>query len=160
MPHAKVIVQWRKGLLGDGGTFVFPVNPFLERPVPGNRTATLTVPLLDGVIIQQLGLGERTIELRGVLFNKTKTWDAMEAQRNALINGLSFGCGQLHIISPNKHIKYDAIIDTNGIQFDAQQFVNIQDYRVNIRIPSPVEDIVTTTIVTTTKTVNSDAEIT
>ena len=88
MPHAKVEIQWRKGLLGDGGTFTFSPNPFLERATPGKRTATLTVPLLDGVIIQQLGLNERTINLRGVLFNKTKTWDDMEVQRNELINGL------------------------------------------------------------------------
>lgn len=155
MPHAKVIIQWRKGLLGDGGIFVFSPNPFLERVVPGKRTATLTIPLLDGVIIQQLGLDERRIELRGVLFNKTKTWDAMEVQRNELINGLSFGCGQLHLISPQTHVRYDGIIDTVGIQFDEQQFVNIQDYRVTILVPSALEIVVTET----TQTALSDAEI-
>ena len=156
MPHAKVEIQWRKGLLGNGGTFTFSPNPFLERATPGKRTATLTVPLLDGVIIQQLGLDERRIELRGVLFNKTKTWDDMEVQRNLLINGLSFGCGQLHIISPQTHIRYDGILDTAGIQFDEQRFVNIQDYRITIRVPNPQEILVTET----TQTILSDTEIT
>lgn len=140
MPHKKVIVDWRKGVDGLGGTFVFSPNPFIQRPVPGKRTATLTVPLLDGVIIQELGLAERRIQLRGVLFNKTNVWDDMETQRNLLIAGLDPGPGQLHITSPSRHIFYKGQIDTNGIDFELQQFSNLQDYTISIRIPDATEN--------------------
>lgn len=154
MPHKKVTIEWRRGVLGDGGTFTFSPNPFLQRSTPGKRTATLTVPLLDGVVIQNLGVNERTIELRGVLFNKTNTWDDMENQRNALVEGLETGPGQLHIISPSKNIFYNAQIDTAGIQFDEQQFSNIQDYTIVLRIPDSDK------ITRTTQTIISDARIT
>jgi len=155
MPHAKVRMEWRKGELGNEGTFVFSPNPFLTRPTPGKRTAAHTIPLLDGVIIQELGFQERTVELRGVLFNKTNIWDDMEVQRNNLINGLLFGPGQLHLISLQRHLRYDAIIDTNGLRFDEQQFSNIQDYTVTLRIPGTQETIVTET----TKTISSNTEV-
>ena len=139
MGAVKVTVEWRRGITGGGGTFTFFPNPFITRPTPGERTARLIVPLLDGAIIQELGVNERTIELRGVLFNKTNSWDDIETQRNSLINGIGTGPGQLHILSPAKHLRYDGQIATDGIQFQEQTHGNLQDYTITIQIPNTLE---------------------
>lgn len=139
MASVKVTVEWRRGILGDQGTFTFSPNPSIRRQTPGKRTATLTIPLLDGVIIQQLGVNERTIDLVGVLFNKTNSWDDMETLRNNLINGIGNGPGQLHILSPSRHLRYDGQINTDGIQFEEQSRSNIQDYIITIRVPNTLE---------------------
>ncbi|TDI97020.1 MAG: hypothetical protein E2O29_01940 [Deltaproteobacteria bacterium] len=139
MSTVKVTVEWRRGVNGDQGTFTFFPNPFITRPTPGKRTARLIVPLLDGAIVQELGVNERTIELKGVLFNKTNSWDDMETLRNNLINGIQVGPGQLHILSPTRHLRYDGQIATDGIQFQEQTHGNIQDYNITIKIPNTLE---------------------
>lgn len=139
MGAVKVTVEWRRGVSGNLGTFIFFPNPSIARPTPGKRTARLIVPLLDGAIVQELGVNERTIELVGVLFNKTNNWDDMETLRNNLINGIQTGPGQLHILSPARHLRYDGQIATDGIQFAEQTHGNIQDYTITIQIPNTLE---------------------
>ncbi len=156
MGFVKVTMEWRRGANGDEGTFVFSPVPFMTRVSPGKRTAEITVPLLDGAIVQNLGLAVREIILQGVLFNKTYSWDDLETQRNNLINGLGTGPGQLHLISPARHLQYNAQITTEGIRFDQQTRSNIQDYTITIIIPSAKELVVSET----TQTINSDTTVT
>jgi len=172
MPHNRVLVQWRRGVNGELGTFTFSPNPSIVREVPGKRTATLVVPLLDGAIVQNLGLDIRQIVLTGVLLNKANTWDTMETLRNNLINGISTGPGQLHIISQQRHIRYDGQITTDGIEFQAQDRTVVQDYTITIVVPNATEIDVPPEEITkvinsdafvgsiTTQTINSDSEVT
>ena len=155
MSHKKVVVEWRRGINGENGVYTFSPNPSIRRVSPGKRTAELTVPLLDGFIVQNLGNAHRRIELDGVLLNKNGSWDDMETLRNNLISGLGTGPGQLHIISPSRHIRYDAQVTTDGIQFDRQERVNIQDYTVFLVSPSGKE----LTVSEITNTITSDGEI-
>ncbi len=156
---------------GTSGTFIFSPNPDIKRPSPGKRIAQLTVPLLDGSIVQNLGLDTREIVLRGVLFNKNNMWDSMETLRNNLINGIGTGPGQLHIIGQTRHIRYDGQITTTGIDFEAQERTFTQDYTITIIVPNALEiNVPPTEIVKatnsdafvgsiTTKTITSDGEI-
>lgn len=155
MGFVKVRLEWRRGVIGEDGTFVFNPKPTVTRISPGKRTAILTVPLQDGAIVQNLGLITREIILRGVLFTRTNNWDDMETLRNNLRDGLGTGPGQLHIISPQRHIRYDGQITTSGLDFEAQERSNLQDYIVTIIVPNSKEINVTDTI----QTINSDAEV-
>lgn len=155
MSHRPVRVEWRRGVNGDQGTYVFSPNPTLKRVSPGKRTAILTVPLLDGVIVQNLSVDQRNIELAGVLYIKNYNWDDMETLRNNLVNGLGTGPGQLHIISEQRHIQYNGQVTTDGIDFDSQPRSNIQDYSIKIIVPSGKEYNVTET----THTILSDAKV-
>jgi len=155
MSHSPVRIEWRRGINGTDGTYVFHPNPSMKRVSPGKRTAILTVPLLDGVIVQNLSVDQRTIELVGVLYIKTYTWDDMETLRNNLINGLGTGPGQLHLISEQRHIQYNGQVTTEGINFDTQSRSNIQDYNIKIIVPSGREYNVTET----TQTILSNAEV-
>jgi hypothetical protein len=155
MSSLPVRIEWRKGVNGNLGTYVFYPKPSIHRPSSGGRTAIQTVPLLDGVMVQNLGRAERTLELAGVLYNKTNNWDDMETSRNNLINGLGIGPGQLHLISPQRHVRYDGQITTEGIQFDSQLRSNYQDYTIRIIVPNALEINVTET----TRTILSDTTV-
>ena len=137
-----VIVEWRRGVTGLDGTFIFNPKPNITRKEPGRRVAELIVPLLDGEIVQNLGLDKRTIELKGVLFTKSSNWDIIEVKRNELIDGIGVGPGQLHIISPGTHLRYDGQITTDGIKFAEQERSNLQDYTITILNADPVKIIV------------------
>lgn len=153
--YVNVRIEWRRGTNGDQGTYIFSPKPTLRRPSAGKRSVVHVVPLLDGVIVQNLSKGERVIDLTGVLYNKTNSWDDMETLRNNLINGLGIGPGQLHVISPQRHIRYDGQVFPDGIQFEEQERSNVQDYTVQILVPGVSEINVTEPI----KTINSNAEI-
>lgn len=155
MSHTKVRIEWRRGINGNQGTYVFSPNPSMTRPAPGKRYATLTVPLLDGAIIQELGLSIRNLELKGVLYSRTNSWDDMETSRNNLRDGIGVGPGQLHIISPQRHIRYDAQSTPDGIRFEEQERSNLQDYTITFIVPSSDEINITVT----SQTINSNAEI-
>jgi hypothetical protein len=90
-----------------------------------------------------------------MLYNKTNNWDDMETSRNNLINGLGTGPGQLHLISPQRHIRYDGQISTEGIQFDSQLRSNYQDYTIHILVPNALEINVTET----TRTILSNTTV-
>ena len=156
MSFVDVTVEWRRGTNGDQGTFTFNPKPFITRPAPGKRVAELVVPLLDGEIVQNLGSDKRTIQLRGTLFNKSNSWDDIEDSRNALISGMGFGPGQLHLISPGRHIFYKAQIAVNGIRFAEQTRSNLQDYAITLIVPSSLEQI----FGEVTQIITSSAEIT
>lgn len=155
MTNNKVKIEWRRGISGNQGTFVFNPNPNIKRTTPGKRVATLVVPLLDGAVVQNFATDERTIELAGVLYTKSNNWDEMETLRNNMISGIGRGPGQLHIISNQRHIQYNGQITTEGIQWDSQAHSNIQDYTIRIIVPNTLEINVTET----SQTANSNAEI-
>lgn len=155
MAFVSVRVEWRRGDNGDEGTYVFSPKPELRRATPGKRTATIVVPLMDGVVVQNLSLADRAVELAGVLYNKTYSWDDMETARQNLINGLGVGPGQLHLISPQRHIYYKGQVTVDGIQFDSQPRSNILDYKVKIMVADTLER----NIAVTTKLLNSNTEI-
>jgi len=157
MAHNKVLVQWRKGEAGTGGTYTFYPKPTLTRVSPGQRTAIHVIPLLDGAIVQGLGLSAREIIIQGVLFSKTQNWDDMETLRNNLINGIGTGPGQLHIISPSRHLKYIGQVNPDGIAFESQVRSTLQDYTITVFIPSGEE--VNEPPTEFTETIISDAEI-
>ena len=155
MAFINVIVQWRRGATGTAGTYVFAPKPELRRASPGKRTAIITVPLMDGVIVQNLAKMDRSIELTGVLYNKTHSWDDMETARQNLVVGLGIGPGELHLISQQRHIFYRGQITPEGIQFETQARANLQDYKVNILIADATER----TLIETTKTLLANTEI-
>jgi len=155
MAFTNVIVQWRRGTAGTDGTYVFAPKPELRRASPGKRTEIITVPLMDGVIVQNFATMDRSIELSGVLFNKTHSWDDMETARNNLINGLGTGPGQLHLISPQRHIFYNGQITVDGVQFDSQPRSNYQEYKIKVIVPDAKEH----NVITTSKTIHSETEI-
>jgi len=155
MSFISVIMQWRRGENGTDGTYVFSPKPEFRRPTPGKRTAVITVPLMDGVVVQNLSLAERTIELTGVLYNKTNSWDDMETARQNLTNGLGTGPGQLHLISPQRHIYYKGQMTVEGIQFESQSRSNVQDYKITIQIADASEH----NIIVTSKTINSNTTV-
>lgn len=155
MSFTNVIVEWRRGVNGTDGTYTFSPKPELRRTTPGKRTAIIVVPLMDGVIVQNLSLAERDVELSGVLFNKTNSWDDMETARQNLAIGLGTGPGQLHLISPQRHIFYNGQVTTEGIQFSAQSRSNLQDYSVKIKVADATEY----NVIVTSKTLNSNTEI-
>ena len=155
----KVILQWRRGVDGDQGIFTFSPKPAIRREFPGKRIARLIVPLQDGEVIQNLGQEIREIRLNGSLLTRGSTeWDDMETERNNMINGIGIGPGQLHIISEQRHLRYDGQIDPDGIRFDEQARANgVHDYEITILIPNSTEINVPLFAV---QTINSDAEIT
>jgi len=155
MAFISVIVEWRRGVNGTDGTYTFSPKPELRRATPGKRTATIVVPLMDGVIVQNLSLADRAVELAGVLYNKTNSWDDMETARQNLVVGLGTGPGQLHLISPQRHIYYNGQVTVDGVQFDAQPRSNIQDYKIKILVADASEH----NIIVTSKAVHSDTEI-
>jgi hypothetical protein len=156
MAFVPVRVEWRRGDNGDAGTYVFFPKPEIRRPSPGKRTAVITVPLMDGVVVQNLSLNERAIELTGVLFNKTNSWDDMETSRQNLVNGIGTGPGQLHLISVQRHIYYKGQMTVEGIQFETQERSNYQQYKINVQVADAIEH----NIIVTSKTIQSGAEIT
>ena len=155
MALVTVRVEWRRGVNGTDGTYVFSPKPELRRPTPGKRTAVLTVPLMDGVVVQNFANMERTIELNGNLYNRTGNWDEMETARQNLTDGLGTGPGQLHLISPQYHRLYNGQIMPDGIQFAEQAHSNLQSYRLIIQIPDGKEY----NVITIVKTIRADAEI-
>jgi len=156
MAFVEVRVEWRRGVNGDQGTFIFDPKPSITRPVPGRRIAEHVIPLLDGEIVQNLGKNKRIIQLQGALFNKSNSWDDIEQQREELVDGLEVGPGQLHLISPDRHLRYDGQITVEGVQFDEQERSNLQDYSVTILVPSGEKLISSGSV----HAIQSDAEIT
>jgi hypothetical protein len=155
MAFIPVRVEWRRGNNGDEGTYVFSPKPDIRRASPGKRTAVITVPLMDGVVVQNLAQAERAIELVGVLYNKTNSWDDMETSRQNLINGIGTGPGQLHLISYQRHVYYKGQITTEGIQFETQSRSNLQDYKISLQIADSREY----NYIVTSKTILSNTEI-
>jgi len=155
MAFTPVTIQWRIGTTGTGGTYTFYPKPEIRRATPGKRSAIITVPLMDGVLVQNLSVADRAIELAGVLYNKTNSWDDMESARNNLINGLGTGPGQLHLISPQRHIFYNGQITVDGVQFDSQPRSNYQEYKIKVIVPDAKEH----NVITTSKTIHSETEI-
>ena len=156
MAFTNVTVQWRRGVNGTDGTYTFTPKPELRRATPGKRTATIVVPLMDGVIVQNLSLADRAVELAGVLYNKTNSWNDMETARQNLTVGLGTGPGQLHLISPQRHIFYNGQITVDGIQFDSQPRSNLQDYKIKIQVADASEH----QVIVTSKILHSETEIT
>ncbi len=157
MSHSvSVTVEWRRGVTGEDGTFTFSPKPFMTRQSPGRRIAELTVPLRAGTVVQNQGADKRTIQLRGTLFLKSYNWDEMETLRNNLRDGLQIGPGQLHIISPQRHLRYDGQITTAGVRFAEQARSNLQDYIITIIITNGLEINVTDSI----QSISSDADVT
>ena len=155
MSHVKVTLEWRRGETGEDGTYVFSPKPNITRTSPGRRAVELTIPLRDGVVVQNQGIDKRNILLRGVLYNKDNSWDTMETLRNNLRDGIGVGPGQLHIVSPQRHIRYDGQIAVTGVQFGEQSRSNIQDYTISILVPNGLEINVTDS----EQTIQSSAEI-
>jgi hypothetical protein len=156
MSFIAVKVEWRRGLSGTEGTYAFSPKPVIHRVFPGNRSVSLIVPLRDGVVVQNFAGLEFVLELAGVLYNKTNSWDDMETSRNNMINGIGTGQGQLHLISPQRHIYYIGQLTPDGIVFDPQVRSNIQDYTMRILIPSGKEIDITTQ----SRTLVSNADVT
>ena len=90
-----------------------------------------------------------------MLYNKTSSWDDMETARQNLVNGIGTGPGQLHLISPQRHIYYKGQITTDGIQFTAQPRSNFQEYQIKIQVADASEH----NVAVTSKTLHSDSEI-
>ena len=139
MAFVTVSVEWRRGVTGTGGTYVFSPKPTLTRGTPGKRTAIHIVPLRDGVVVQNLSMADRVIMLEGELYNKTNSWDDMETSRQNLITGLGTGPGQLHLISPQRHIYYNGQIVAEGIAFNSQPRSNYQTYATKIIVADGLE---------------------
>lgn len=137
----KVILQWRRGVNGDQGIYRFDPKPAITREFPGKRIARLVVPLQDGEVIQNLGQEIREIRLRGFLLTQGSTeWDDMETERNNLINGVGIGPGQLHIISSQRHLRYDGQINPDGVKFNEQTIANgVHEYEITILVPNTLE---------------------
>jgi hypothetical protein len=148
-------MEWRRGINGDAGTYIFNPKPNVTRASPGKRVAEIVIPLRDGEVVQSLGHDKRTIQLTGILYNTSHSWDETETLRNNLRDGIGTGPGQLHIISPQRHIRYDGQIDTAGISFAEQTRANLQDYAIAIIVPNSLEINVTETL----RTINSDAKV-
>ncbi len=155
----KVILEWRRGVNGDEGTYTFSHKPNLTREYPGKRIARLVVPLQDGEVVQNLGQEIRQIRLSGLLLTSGSTnWDDMETERNNLINGIGIGPGQLHVVSSQRHLRYDGQINPDGIRFAEQdRSTGIHEYTITILVPSSVE---INQPLFFEQTITSDAEIT
>jgi hypothetical protein len=132
MASKAVSVQWKQGATGGGTVYTFYPKPAIRRPTAGTRAAIITVPLMNGVVVQSLSLAERTIEVTGVLFDKSNNWDHLETLRNSLSNGIGTGPGQLHLTSPTRHIYYNAQLVAEGIQFDVQERSTTVTYRFTL----------------------------
>ena len=139
----KVKVQWMIGETGTGGTFTFSPKPFVTRNMPGQKTAVLDIPKMDGGIVQTLGLRTRTIELSGIISVKNSNFDDLVALKTAFESGIGTGVGQLHIISETgqsnaKHIYYKGILDEN-IRWSEQKNMAYLEYAITILCPDPTE---------------------
>lgn len=156
MAYIHITMEWRRGVNGDEGTYVFYPKPAMTRIVPTKRIAEIVIPLRDGEIVQNLGIDKRIVQLAGVLYNTTHNWDEMETLRNNLRDGIGTGPGQLHVISPQRHIRYDGQVDPSGINFTEQVRANLQDYTISILIPNSLEINVTEI----TRTINANAQVT
>lgn len=155
MAFVNVEVQWRRGVSGTDGTYVFSPKPTLTRAAPGKRTAIHIVPLMDGVVVQNLSIVDRVITIEGVLYNNTNSWDDMETARQNLIVGLGTGPGQLHLISPQRHVYYNGQVVSDGIAFDSQPRSNYQTYTTKLIIADAKEH----NVIEVSKTILSRAEI-
>ena len=82
----------------------------------------------------------------------------METERNNLINGVGIGPGQLHVVSNQRHLRYDGQINPDGIQFAEQSTADgTNDYEITILVPNSTE---INQPLFFTKTITSNAEIT
>lgn len=153
-----VRVEWRQGFSGLGNVYRFPLNPSPTRVDPALKQAEFDIPLSDGVEIQNLGRNKRIIQLKGTLYSKSKTFEELEAQRDALISGIGYTVGQLHFISLtnlafSRHIFYTAQVTTDGIVFEEQTNPIFLEYTITLTCADPVEYNIAT------KTITSDAKV-
>ncbi len=137
-------VEWRQGPTGLGNAYMFNPNPSPTRVDPALKQAEIDIPLGDGVEVQNLGRAKRLIQLRGVLYAKSKTTEELEDKRKALIDGIGRQVGQLHLISITnssnpKHVYYTGQITPEGVVFDEQTNPILLDYTINILCADPVE---------------------
>jgi hypothetical protein len=139
----RTLVQWMKGENGTGGTYTFSPKPMITRSSPGQKTSVLEIPKMNGSIVQTLGLGARKIEVQGVIYVITPSFDNLVEKKRNLEDGLGTGLGQLHIISEfgnanSRHVYYKGILD-GEIQWAEQKNMSFLDYRISILCPDPTE---------------------
>jgi len=139
-----VKMEWRQGATGDGAVYTFFPKPDMDRPESGLKQAEFDIPLSDGVLIQDLGHEKRIITLTGTLVSGTNVFEDLEDKRLALINGVGFTEGQLHLISVNtslvnkKHIYYRGQISPEGVVFAKQTTPRTLEYEIRIICADPV----------------------
>jgi len=141
----RTTVEWRKGETGGGGTYTFNPKPNITRSMPGQKTAVLDIPKMDGGIIQTLGLKTRMIELNGVIYVRSPNFDDLVEAKSNLEIGIGTGVGQLHVISNfgqtnSKHYYYKGILD-GDIRWAEQRNMSWLDYAIVILCPDPTEYI-------------------
>lgn len=139
-----VRVEWRQGATGLGSVYTFNPNPNITRVDPALKQAEFDIPLADGVEIQNLGRAKRILQLKGVLYAKSRLFEDLEDKRKDLIDGIGTTPGQLHIISITnlsnpKHLYYIGQITTDGIVFSQQDNSILLDYTITITCADPIE---------------------
>ena len=136
-------VEWRQGEEGSGDVYTFNPKPIIVRNMPGQRTAVLEIPKLDGAVVQTLGLSARKIEISGLIYVDPPNFDNLVEAKKNLEDGIGTGIGQLHIISDfgqsnSKHVYYKGILD-GDIEWDEQKNMVWLDYKFSIICPDPTE---------------------
>lgn len=146
MMAKNVRVEWRQGEDGLGNVYIFNPNPSPTREEPAMKQAEFDIPLLDGIFIQSLGRAKRQIILTGLLIAKPRSFENLEDQRDALVNGLSTGVGQLHFISLNslsnqRHIFYVGRLSPDGVVFSEQTNPLYLDYTLRVVCANPFDGV-------------------
>ena len=142
----RVDVEWRRGVNGLDGTYTFTLRPSLGREETGQKFVEFKIPLMNGSITQLLGKDSRNFGLRGVLVEVDGDYDSLDKQRRDLVAGVNPGNpGQLHIISNTghplaEHLFYKGV--PTRIEFSEQTNPKILDYRIEILLSDPTENIV------------------
>jgi hypothetical protein len=139
MAPPKVTVEWRRGVNGDQGTYVFDPKPSIQLNAPNKRVATFFLPFSDGAAVQVFGTNVRTITLKGLLFVPSVNFNLLDQKRKDLVAGIGTGPGQLHIIATGNHIYYKAIPSPDGIVFDPLERANILGYTITLLAADPTE---------------------
>lgn len=158
MMAKNIRMEWRQGSTGLGSAYVFNPKPNITRIDPASKQAELDIPLLDGVLVQDLGRNKRIISLSGILVVKSGLFEDLEDKRRALIDGIGRSEGQLHLISLNshpnaRHTFYVGQLSADGIRFSQQTSSVFLEYELDILCADPAEYLLTTT------TITSDAKV-
>lgn len=142
----RVTVEWRRGLLGDQGTYTFDPRPNITRSNTGQKLVEFKIPLKFGSHVQELGKDSEVIVLRGVLVEPDiLRYDYLDKKRRDLITGLGTSVGQLHLTSnlstpESEHIYYKGIV--RNVEWAEQTNSQILEYTINILLSDPTETIV------------------
>jgi len=136
-------VEWKQGESGSGSTYSFSPKPSLIRSSPGQKKVELSIPNMDGTIVQTLGLSSRRIEIAGTIAVYPPNYDNLVETKKNLESGIGTGIGQLHIASSfgqtnSKHVYYKGILD-GDIVWAEQKNMTYLDYKFSILCPDPTE---------------------